>query len=451
MNPDIITFTDERHVQYKDYQNIYENYENEWVALRKYDNDISHPYIFLSLPREIVLLTSDLSFSTPINAFINNNEDANNALDEIIEDNMLNMQLSEASITQAVKGGVVAKNYLDNGKSKITFIEPDYYFPEFSPTDRRKIIRETIAFTSVDTANEEILYTETYEPRNGEYWCITRTYKGKNNYLNDQIEVNTHLTESPITYIPFIRSGTNFWGDSIYKGLTDLFDELNWRVTQIANVLDKHSDPNMYADESFFVEDENGGKKLPIGGKAFPVDSSNGEEPPGYITYDWSADANFKFIEDIVFKVLHYVSPIAPALYGLDNASQASGRSLLLKSWRTQSLIKRNQTYWIHALKKILYLAQQLQIISGEKSYTPAIPNVELKISLPHDRLEEAQAEQLKVQSGLTSIHSAISRLNPHYTSAEVEEEYQRILAEKTDELNATFVTNQSRIGLNGE
>lgn len=434
MELSLINFLDKRHIQYKEYEDMFNNYEDTMLDIRKlgFING-QHPYIPISLPREVCLLYSDLSFSTPINAFAKDNAEANNALDDLIEDNKLNTQLQEASLLVAYKGGVVFKNYLDNGKSRITYIEPDYYFPVFSPSDKRKIISETIAYPTQDGYKKEILYTETYQPdENGEYWCITETYKGKK--AISHTEVNTHLTESPLTYVPFLRSGSNFYGDSIYKALTPLFDELNHRVTQIANILDKHSDPNLIADPSFFDENKN----VPMGGKAFPVEE--GEQEPKYITWNWSGEHNFKFIEDIIFKVLTYVSPMAPALYGLDDASQASGRSLMIKSWRSQSLVKRSHVYWRDSLKKILYLAQQLQNISGEKSYIPAIPNIELSIALPVDSYETAQAEVLKVQGGVSSKKSAIARLNPHYTSKEIEEEWLEIVNEQVEQDNMQFV-----------
>lgn len=423
---------------------MYNNFEEDYSQIRKLNNSFEHPYLPLALPREVSQLYSDLAFGNPINAIVKSNKKADEAIDEIIEDNELNVQLSEASLSQSYKGGIVAKNYLDNGKSKITFVEVDYYFPTVSPTDKRKLLSETIAIP-FNEGNKRYLHTESYEQREDDYyWCVTQVF----NYINDKMgnevsdpqEVCTMLTQSPLTYIPFVRSGSSFWGDSIYTGLTPLFDELNHRVTQISNVLDIHSDPAMYATSSLFDDDGNLNRR---GNKVYEVfedSEGNIKSPMGYITWNWSADANFKFIEDIVYKTLHYVSPLAPALFGLDKASQASGRAILLKSWRTQCKITRSYQYWRSALKKMLYVAQQLQVISGEKNYTPEIPNVELSINMPVDLLENAQAEQLKVDAGLSSKKSAIARLNPHMTSKEVEEEFEEILNEQAETNNQTFM-----------
>lgn len=446
-----INFNSPRHTEYKDYAGMYDSQTDVHMIVRKIGEYLDHPYLELGLAREVALLYSDLAFGNPINAFAKETT-ADHSLDNLIEENKLNQQLSEAAITQAVKGGVVFKNYLDNGKSKITFIEPDYYFPTFSPFDKRKLLSETIAYL-YEKGDEQFLYTETYEQgENGDYWCITRNYKFKNNQVGrmlNESKVNTTLQESPLEYIPFIRSGSSFWGDSIYKGSVALYDELNNRVTQISNVLDKHSDPSMWALSSVFDENGNLNHK---GGKVYEVQEDVegrkiGDSPIGYITWDWNPDANFKFIKDIIFKVLYTVSPLAPALYGLDETSQATGRAIVLKSWRTQCKVSRSYMYWRDALKRVLYKAQQLQVNSGEASYTPEIPNVELSLNIPLDTLEGAQSEQLKVTSKVTSLKSSIARLNPHYTSKEIEDEYLEMIAEQNEINNLTFASSG---GLNG-
>lgn len=414
---------------------MFDNYEDENLMLRKIRLKDVHPYMAISLPRECSLLYSDLGFSTPINAFIKDNPEADKAVDDIIENNNFDMQLTEASLTVSYKGDLIFKNYLENGVSKITYLQPDYYFPKFAETDQRKVVSETIAYLY---DNGKKIFTETYESKNGEYWCVTQHFYFNNGKIGKPISepelFNTKLNVSPLTHIPFLRNGSSFWGESLYKPLVPLFDEYNHRCTVIANILDKHSDPNLIADPSFFDENNN----LPMGGKAFPVEE--GEQKPEYVVWNWSGQWQFKFIEEIIFKTLHYISPLAPSLYGMDDASQASGRAIYLKSWRSQSTVRRSHSYWRSAIKKILYVAQQIEVLHCGKSYTPAIPNVELTIALPYDQLEAAQAEQLKVTSKLTSIKSAIARLNPHYTSKQIEEEYLNMITEINEINNLTFM-----------
>ncbi|UNC92720.1 phage portal protein [Candidatus Contubernalis alkalaceticus] len=404
----------------------------------------SDVYLALAIPRELPLLYSDLSFRNNINATVNNT-DANTALDRLINENSLDSLLSEASIDTAIKGGVVFKNYLDNGKSKITYIQPDFYFPEFSKFDKRKIVKETIAYT-FDDGKGEFLYREIYEPdANSQYWCITKINNWYNGRIGKQIsseEINIKLTESPLTYIPYFRSGGEFWGYSIYDGLEPLFDELNHRCSQISKILDKHSDPNMYGDPSFLDEKNN----IASGGKFFPVET--GEEKPGYLTWKSELESNFKFIEEVLFKILYMVSPLKPSLYGLDKVgSGTSGRVQKLKAFRTECMVERSLLYWKQSLKKILYLSQQLEIISGNQKYKPEIPNIEIYVSLPRDSYEQAQEEQLKTVSGLTSVKSAIARINPHYTSAEVENEFLEIINEENEKSLQMFLGDRGGVG----
>lgn len=454
-----VNFNDKRHAMYREYQDMFDNYEDTYIDIlrQRYKNDTT--YLALGLAREVVLLYSDLAFGNPINALATNKA-TNTRIAELVEMNALNQQISEAAMSQAVKGGIVFKNYIDeNGNSRISFIEPEFYFPIFSPFDQRKVVGETIGYKYTDrelNKGGNLIYTETYTmDENGDYWCETKVFINKNNQVAKEVfdekktgKVKTPLNNSsPLTYIPFVRTGASFWGDSIYKGSIHLYDEINNRVTQIKRVLDEHSDPIQWAVTSAF--DDDGDLNLRDNRVVEVTEDIDGGrassgDPLGYITWNWSAEANFKYIEDVMMKILYTVSPMAPSLYGLDETSQATGRATILKSWRTQCKVTRSQQYWRQALKKIIYNAQVLDVAAGNGKYTPEIPQIEMSLNMPVDYLENAQSEQLKVQSKLTSIKSSIARLNPHLTWDEVEEEYLEIIAEQND-LNAlTFMTPPS-------
>ncbi len=70
-------------------------------------------YIPIPIAAEIAKLFRDLSFKDDISAVVKDNTEASKAIDNLIYENEFNSLLSEASITCAVKGGVVFKNYLD--------------------------------------------------------------------------------------------------------------------------------------------------------------------------------------------------------------------------------------------------------------------------------------------------------------------------------------------------
>ncbi|MCR1833142.1 phage portal protein [Oceanobacillus caeni] len=451
-----IDFKDKLHQRYIEYTELYDNYENTWLDLRKLvGNKFDESYISLPLPRTIVQTYSNLAFGNHISVSIKSNLEAHEAINDWIEDNDFNMILSESSISQAIKGGIVFLNYLDNGMSRIKYIEPEYYFPEVSPIDRRKVLSEVIAIPYVEN-DKKYLHTETYQKgENGNYLVTTQVFSYANDKqgkaLSEPEIVDTGLTISPITYIPFSRSGNSFYGDSIFAGLLSLFDVLNYRVSQINEILALHADPSIVADSTLFDDDGNLNIK---GSKVFEnnVDGEgkSGNQPLYYLTWNGQLGSNFKLINEILLEIMKYASPfLNPALNGMDKTSQASGRAIKLKSHNTQAMVERSYQYWRRGIKKILLTAQQLQVLSGEKTYTPTPVKVELSQMLPDDDLEMAQAEQLKVQSGLSSKKSAIARLNKSLSSQQVEEEFLEILEEQNQNNQQTFMSDMLGFGRN--
>ncbi|SLL37403.1 Phage portal protein, SPP1 Gp6-like [Mycobacteroides abscessus subsp. abscessus] len=430
----VIDFTSERHQRYKKNWNIYEN-----------QPDFPRPedkYVPISLGKEMCELYRDIAFKDNIVANVRNNKEAKEAIDRIVFDNELDATVSEMAISVAAKGDGVFKNYLDDGVSKISYVEPEYYFPEFDPYDKRKIVRETIAFPVEISDGKYELFEEIYEKINGTYWCITK----KSDYLegttsNERIisEIDTELTQSPLTPVFFGRTTGSFFGFSIFFTIEPILDEFNWKVSQISKILDKFSSPNLIGDPSLLDE----GGKFQFSEKSglyLPVEKD--EIEPKYLTWDAQMAANFKYIDEVLLKCLQYVSPLNPSIYGMgSDLASTSARALKVKSWRTANIIENSLKYWERALKKVLLIAQQLEIISGNYNYTPGLPLVECSPSFPIDSYELAQEEQLKVASGVTSIRSSIQRLNPHYSAEQTEDEWLEIIAEK-NEMNAqTFMT----------
>lgn len=439
-----IDFNSNRHELYEDYQKLYKNKQLEVFMDRIPLEKPIDVYLSMAIPAEIARLYSDLIFRNPINAFVKENADTDNAIDRLIYENDLDNQLSESSLNCAVKGEVIAKNYLDKGKSRIKFIQPDFYFPKLSTFDQTEIESETIAYLFDD---DKFIYQEIYQKNeeSGYYYVTEKVSRYKNGKIgkeeSSQVK-NTYLTESPLTHIPLFRMSGEFFGTSLYDGLTPIFSELNHRVSEMSKILDKHSNPNLTGDPSLMEDGKN--FDIGTGGKFIPVEGD--EKIPSYLTWDGKMEANFKYIKEVIFEILYMISPMNRSLYGLDTQSQASGRAIKLRSWRTESFIYRSMNYWRRALKKILFQAQQLDVIAGNAKYTPIIPNVELSVALPFDELEHAQAEQLKVQSQVSSRKSSISRLNPHMTSKEIEEEWLEIVNEQAETDAMTFVNRDDHL-----
>ncbi|WP_404403819.1 phage portal protein [Jeotgalibacillus malaysiensis] len=430
-----INFKSKRHQEYLRNWNIFMN-DPDFKRTR-------NKYIAVPLAKEMVELYRDLSFKDNIRAEVANNEPADSAVDRMIYENEFDSMLSEMAITVAAKGGAVFKNYLNNGKSEITYVQPDYYFPQIDPYNQRKLLSETIAFP-VTEGDEQFLFKETYAKRDdGYYWCtMSKSYyadDGSGAEIESE-EVNTFLTESPLTYVPFSRRNGEFFGYSMFTGMENLLEEYNWRVSQISKILDKHSNPSIIGSETLldaqyqFSKSEDSSLFLP---------TDKDEVKPEYMSFESKLQANFDYIENVLMKSIYLVSPFNPSLYGLSKeASAASARSIKIKSFRTQNTIENSLLYWKRAIKKVLFIAQQLEVIGGNENYTPALPKIDIYVSMPKDKFEEAQEEQLKVSAGITAIKSSIGRMNPHYTSQQVEEEYLMILQEQAESTNSSFLND---------
>ncbi|WP_416147905.1 phage portal protein [Salipaludibacillus sp. HK11] len=431
-----INFNDNRHLRYKKYWDIFRNEPSFKKPNEK--------YVPVALGMEIVKLYRDLGFSKGIAASVKNDNDVNIALDRLIYENDFNSLLSEAGLTVGVKGDVVLKNYLDEGKSKISFIQPEYYFPELDPRNQRKIVKETIAFP-VEEDDETFLYSEIYEKRNGEYWCISKKNYFTDNDIGAEVmsehsEVNTQLLESPLTHVPFSRNDGSLFGYSVLFGIEPLLEEYNWRCSQISIIMDKFTSPNIIASAN--ILDDNYQFKMSDGGIMIPMEE--GEVKPEYMTWDSQLQANFEYIDQIIMKAIHFLSPLNSNLYGLTKESaNSSALSIKLKAFRTSQIIENSLTYWQTAIKKVLLLAQQLDVIAGNGNYNPQLPNVELSASMPEDSYTQSQEEQLKVVAGVTSIKSSIARLNPHYSKQEIDDEFLEIINEENERQRLSFMENE--------
>jgi hypothetical protein len=222
--------------------------------------------------------------------------------------------------------------------------------------------------------------------------------------------------------------------------MTDLFEEYNWRVSQISKILDAHTNPSIVGSPALLDE----GYKFSKSENGLFIPVENGEEKPSYLTWESQLTANFDYIDNIIMKAIHFVTPLNSNLYGLTKESaNSSALSIKLKAFRTSTTIENSLKYWERSIRKILYVAQELDVMAGA-DYTPVLPNIEMSPSMPEDSYTNAQEEQLKIVSGATSIKSAISRLNPHLTKQEIEDEFIEILNEQNVKETMSFLGGSS-------
>jgi hypothetical protein len=438
-------------------------------------------YITANIPGIICKKSADFLFGeTPVySAGTDDNSPEQKAIERIVADNDLNITNYESALGNSYRGDSFYKirwgqrysGLLDENADPYRVIieaqNAEYVFPETSSTDGNAIIAYHIAYPQVvafDNGQRVFWNPATWFNRNkgevptGEEWILNveSHYPGQivyrkfrmtaENYEIGRNEVNQWKIYAEITDaqrvvetgvpFPLVIHVPNYSIDDYWEGIDDLsehdaiFDEINNRLSKIAEILDKHADPAMAVPTGAFDVDENG---LPIfhagRDKVFEV-TDKSEVLPTYITWNGQLDACFKELERLI-DILLMNAEIPPVALGRDN-SGTSGASGLSIKWRMNSLlakINRKRQYYDKGLKRLLTIAQLLEHAqSSEKlDYQVTTPIIKFKDGLPDDEMEQATIAQIRTGGKPTQSQlSAIMELHG-YTEEQARIELQRI------------------------
>jgi hypothetical protein len=444
-------------------------------------------YITVNLPGIICKKSADFLFGeTPVfSAGTSNNSAEQEVVERLVADNELHITNYESALGNSYRGdsfykirwgqhygGIVEPDY-DPYQVIIEAQNAEYVFPETSPTDGNTLLAYHIAYPQLvvtektqkfsinpvdwfksDTkfgSNEEwllnveshypgvIVYSKfrmnpiNYEPGTNE----VSQWKIYAELVDERREVPTGVPMPLVVHVP------NYATDDHWEGIDDLtehhgiFDEINNRLSKIAEILDKHSDPAMAVPAGTLGEDENGMPIFHAGrDKIFEVMDKN-EIMPQYITWNGQLDAAFKELERLV-DLLLMNAEIPPVALGRDN-SGTSGASGLSVKWRMNSLlskINRKRQYYDKGLKRVLLIAQLLeQAQSDEKlAYEVTTPIIRFKDGLPDDDMEMSTIAQIQT-GGKATISQLTAIMNLHgYTEEQARIELERIREEEKAE-----------------
>ncbi len=225
-----------------------------------------------------------------------------------------------------------------------------------------------------------------------------------------------------------------------YSDLDSIIQEIEVRVAQISRILDKHADPNMYGPDTALEQDPATGQwEYRGGGKYFPV--GQGEQPPGYVTWDGQLEAAFKQI-DLLMEQLYILSETSAAAFGQLKAGLAeSGTALRRLMMAPLAKVNRIRMRFDPALKEVLWLASLLEKAQGMSGAVVLEDiHVDWKDGLPDDEQEVTQNEVQRYTAGLTSLESALRRLYGLEGEA-LQEEIDRIKAEQQNQVNTQLPT----------
>lgn len=460
--------------------NAYDVFERVNNRLSKTQRDIV--YISANLAGIICKKSADFLFGeTPVySAGMDDNAPEQKALERFVEDNELNITNYESALGNAYRGdsfykirwgqrwgGLVDKT-LDPFRVIIEAQNAEYVFPETSPTDSSTIIGYHIAYPTpvADTQDMEwILHVESHYPNR----IVNRKFRMKptihtvDNEIDEwriYAEINDEQNGIPNTVntgvpFPLVVHIPNYSTDDGWEGIDDLsehkaiLDEINNRLSLIAVILDKHSDPAMAVPAGSLDADENGQPQFHVGrDKVFEVMDKN-EVIPQYITWNGQLEAAFKELEHLIDILLTTAEIPAVALGKGDSGT--SGSSGLSIKWRMNSLlakINRKRQYYDKGLKQVLYIAQLLEHAKSaiKPDYSVIKPRIKFKDGLPDDELEQAQIMQIRTAGAATiSQKTAIMHMDD-LTEEQAEKELQRI----RDEEQANSFVNSSVFNKSG-
>ncbi|MBT2714730.1 phage portal protein [Bacillus sp. ISL-57] len=438
-----------------------------------FNNDIltgeqtSLVFIASNLPGTIAKKSADFLFGeTPVfSAGKDSNSNEQKAIERLVEDNDLHITNYESALSNSYRGdsfykirwgqryGGLLNEDVDPFRVFIEAQKAEYVFPEVLDGDDTSVYAFHIAVpTVVDGTGDQdwILNVESHYPgtikyskyrinpfRNSKFENAVVEWKIIDEIVSGRKEV---LTGVPF---PLVVHAPNFSTDDDWQGIDDIsenesiFAEIDNRLSRIAEILDKHSDPLLVVPAGTLGEDALGNPTFKTSEHKVVEVLDKSEIIPQYVVWNGQLDAAFKQLE-ILLEHLLIVSEIPPVALGKTD-SGTSGASGLAVKWRMNPLlskINRKRQYYNKALKHVLLLAQLLEHAKSitKPEYEITVPKIKFKDGLPDDEMEQAQIAQVRTSGKATQSQiSAIMEVHG-YTEEQAEIELERIRKEEEAE-----------------
>ncbi len=437
---------------------LYEgDHEAAFPGLTALDSDLEQ--ITANWFKRSTTLVSDLA--SPMRLFADNQP----VLDRITEANDVDLLVYDLFADILKFGnGVLKVRFEPRRGGIIERIDPRYWFPVVSPDDSKNVLAHCICYNFSqyeDHVQRGYLRVEIHKPgvienrlfRLDSGAAITSEIpiSALERYAGLQSEVTTGIDDFLVVPFSGLLSSGGVFGLDDYAGIEALVLELEKRLIRTSRTLDKFSDPNILwpmASEGYInpvtgeeiepVEIDLGGGRYII----YPIGTgdpnSGGFYPhlPQYLTWDASLQNNFAQIEEIKSQLMA-VGEISPALLGdTKNGIAESGSALKRLSIPTLAKVARLRARVKRPLLTALRLCSALETVSRYPGASEQLQNlsIEWRSALPPDPLEAADVEMKRKTCGLTSTRSALARLDPDSSEADLDWEESKISEERREE-----------------
>lgn len=419
----------ERLNKYRDNELLFEAqhdkvYKN-WTRLIRADR-MSTLEIVLNWPKRLSLLWADLLLGEPprITAGEVGSAESTTYQDIKKRNPKLYKSLYESAIDVSRFGDGLLKIRHDGKRSIIESQTPRVWFPVVKRDNIKEVVAHVLAYTYVEeekllmgmgTRKTAFLKAEIHEK--GKITTRVMRLKDKDSFPKistqavDDVVVLTGVDDFLVVQIPNVTTTSSVFGFDDYTDIDTLVQERDIRFAQIARILDKHSDPNMYGPASALEPDPVTGETTFVaGGKFFPVEE--GDSPPGYVV--WNAQLDNAFLElERLLEEFYSISETSPAAFGQLKAGLAdSGTALRRLMMAPLAKVNRIRLSFDPEVKTAIQIASQLELVQSTLPGGVKLENVaiEWQDGLPDDPKETHAIQNADFVAGTVSLETVLTQ-----------------------------------------
>lgn len=406
--------------RYKENRLLFEG--KHWDLFRKHSfSKANKLYISVNLAGLIAKKSADflIGDGVTVSAGKEDNSPEQLAFDRLEEDNDLDVLFYESALSNAYKGdsffkvrygqefGGLYPKEIDEFKVRIETVNSENVFPETAAHNEDLIVCYHIAVPiRINEAipngekNQYKLQVESHtagkiDYREFELKVLRSEYDGTpiewkiGEQIGETDSVSTGVSMPLVVHVPNFSTADTWEGMDDLTEIRPLFDELNNRLTQIASIMDKHSDPAMAIPSNILDVDEYGRPVFRVAdSKVFEVEKQ--DVMPQYITWNGQLNEAYQEIDRLTTLILT-TAEIPEVALGLGDTGTSGSSGLAIK-WRMNSLlskIKRKRKYYEKALKRVFLIAQSLESSLGIANYEVTAPKLIFTDGLPKDEAEQ--------------------------------------------------------------
>lgn len=383
-------------------------------------------------------------------------------LTELTQRNRANTLFHEGVQDMSRYGDAVLKVRTEKKSAVIEGVNPEIWFPIVDRANVRKIKQHVLAwsFESEAQAKQKYLYAEIHSENFIEYrlYHLSGTPgSGASGQIGEMVPdsearrlmgedwrpQDTHMTGTPlVVHVPNSRSTGRLHGYDDYSDVMRLVQESEVRYGQLARILDKHADPIVAGPRPQPLTDLEKEAVRQSGGKYFIVEGE--ENPPQYIVWDAQQAAAFEELKRLK-EEFYFASETSPAAFSdSEQGGAASGTALALRMTQPKHKASRIVMELDPAVKEVIKLAAKLEGWSAEDLH------IDWSDGLPDDQREQVEIEAQRVQNQLSSLKSALMRLDD-LDEQQAEDELERIRKELNQSEGAPNPTADGNGSNNGD